>query len=39
MEYEERKDKEDDDFTKVILRLSLTFVAVAAVLIVLLVLR
>lgn len=38
MEYEERKDKEDDGFTKVILRLSLTFVVVAAVLIVLLVL-
>lgn len=39
MEYEEGKDKEDDGFTKVTLRLSLTFVAVAVVLIVLLVLR
>lgn len=39
MEYEEERDKEADGFTKVILRLSLTFVAVAAVLIVLLVLR
>ena len=37
MEYEDRKDKEDDGFTKVTLRLSLTFVAVAVVLIVLLI--
>ena len=37
MEYEEERDKEADGFTKVILRLSLAFVAVAAVLIVLLI--